>query len=74
MLIEDLIKEVENHTGKPFDLTNRKQLFHLNSKIERLHENELRILGLIRQSMRSTNNEDSLYNSGLEFTRKRYKE
>jgi len=72
--LQKLIREVEEHTGKPFDLSNKKDLFRLNSKIERLHQNELRILNLIKQSLESNQNEDSLYNSSMQYTKNRFNE
>jgi len=74
MLIEDLIKKVEANTGKEFDLKNRKHLFLLNSQIERLNQNELRILSLIRQSLASTNSEESLFNSKIQYVKNRFRE
>jgi hypothetical protein len=70
--LQKLIIEVEEHTGEPFDFSNKKDLLRLNNKIERLHENELRILNLIKQSLESNQNENSLYNSSMQYTKNRY--
>lgn len=74
MLLKKLIKEVEAFTGEKFDFDQRRHFFHLNQKIERLHKDELRKLHLIKEVLRSSGNEDSLYNSGLQYARNRYKE
>lgn len=52
MLVDDLIKEIEKHTGEPFDVKNRKHLFHLNEKINRHFEDDLTILNLIKQILK----------------------
>lgn len=73
-LLNDLIKEVEAHTNREFNLDNRRDRFHLNAKIERLHSDELRRLRLIGKALHSDEGENELYNDKVEYTRKRYNE
>ena len=74
MLVEELIKQIEERTGKPFDAKNRKHLFSLNEKIKHHFEDDLRILNLIKKSINSTNNEESIYNSKMQYTQNRFRD
>jgi len=70
-ILAKLIKEVEDHVGKPFDLSIHRHAFQLNAKIQRLHEDELRRLDLIEKAIKSENREDSIYCNSLQYTRNR---
>ena len=73
-LLKQFIKEIEDHTGKDFDLNNRRCFFQLEAKIKGLHADKLRKLNLIEKVLKSENHENSLHDSSMEYTRKRYKD
>lgn len=52
-LLKRLIKEVEEHTGKPFDLSNKRHFFYLGAKIGRLKEVRLRKLNAIEDIIKA---------------------
>jgi len=63
----DFEKEIISVIGK-------QNYFVLCEKIERKLNDEKRKLSLVKQALESTDGEDHLYNSSLEYTRKRYKD
>lgn len=73
-ILKQLIKEIEDHTGEEFDLKNKRHFFHLNEKIKRLNSDKLRKLSLIEAVIKSENNEDSLYNSSVQYAKNRYRD
>ena len=72
MKLKEMIKQIETHTNKKFDLTNKRHFFHLNAKIERLNSNELRKLSLVKQALESNDYEDSIFSSSSHYAKKRY--
>ncbi len=71
MVLKKLIAEVEELTNEPFDIKNRRHFLRLNSKIERLHKEELRKYYLILKALKSTNNENEIFNSKTHYARTR---
>lgn len=63
----DFEKEIISAIGK-------RNFLHLCNSIERTIDEERRKLHLVKQAIESTNGENELYNTSLQYTRNRYKE
>jgi hypothetical protein len=73
-ILKDLVKQIEDHTGMKFDFNNRRHFGYLSSKIERLHNDDLRKLNLIQKVIDSKEGEDDLFSSSTHYLQKRFKE
>lgn len=74
MILKELIQQIESHTGKKFDLNNKRHFFLLSKKIERLHQDELRKLSLIQKVIESNDYSNDLFNNRSHYLQKRFKD
>ena len=74
MNVKELIRQIEEHTGKPFDAKNPRHTHHLQTKIENFYADDLRKLALMRSAFNSKDSEDSLYNSRVQYAKNRFRD
>lgn len=70
--LKKAIEKVGAHTGRPVDLTNRRDITLLEATIERHYADVVRKLALIEMAITSSGGEDSIYNSSVEYARRRH--
>ena len=70
--LKEMIKEIEMHTGKEFDLSNRRHFFLLDNKIKRNNEEDLRVLNLVKRALKSNDGENDIFDSNTHYKRNRF--
>lgn len=73
MILKKLIQEIEDHTGKEFDFSKRRDFHRLNGKIERLYKEERRKISMINKIMKSSDGENQIFNDSEHYLQKRFK-
>lgn len=74
MILRNIINELEEKFGVPFDMNNRRHFLHLNERIKRLHQDKLQKLSLIERILSSDPGQyNDLFCNKEHFLQKRYR-